>query len=120
MKWFKDAIRAAKQARSLRKMGYTGYIDVRPENVGEQLWVPRNEYDALEHHSYMVTRNLNHAYDCIEHMGKGGSRCKYCMNRDTCIDGRKGRMRGCPEWALSYPEVENAAEETEMPAEDLH
>ena len=97
MHWIKDAVEAAKLIRQVRKGGEAGKLSICTEDTWEE-----QRKAAL----YMA-RSYTLAYDCIEDMAKGKSRCRWCLFRDGCKDPKRGNVRGCPGWALTLPEEEN-------------
>lgn len=96
-RWIKDAVDAAKLIRRVRKGGETGKLSICTEDTWEE-----QRKAAL----YMA-RSYTLAYDCIEGMAQGKSRCRWCLFRDGCKDPKKGNVRGCPDWALTLPEEES-------------
>lgn len=62
--------------------------------------------DELVMHNENLMRNYRLAYDCIESMGEGKSRCPYCMEYGFCESAKRDKPRGCKEWVLKFPEEE--------------
>lgn len=101
MKWFKEAIKAARDVRRMRKSGFDGELAVLCLEDVSRL------HSALRN----ITASHKLAYDCIEDMAQGKSRCKYCMAYAECEDKRRQNVRGCPEWILKFPEEMIASEQ---------
>ena len=80
--------------------------DVR-KTVGEHetlLLVPQGTMDYLHERNEAIEASYRLAYDCVEDMAKGMSRCRYCMDRETCRNPKRRSVRGCQDWVLRFPE----------------
>jgi len=121
MKWFKDAWKAAKTVRRMRRLGVAGELLVMEQ--GQADYQPEEDY--LEIHKDDWNRllvNLKEhkdsyqlAYDCIEALRHGKSCCPFCMEYEHCADKQhKGKIRGCPEWVLGFPDSMKGGAENEQ------
>lgn len=145
MSWIKDAVEAAKIIRKYRRAGGKEAFTIVPEDrmaklrkaekAEDDLWFAEQRVENLQGWLKMREKEMEDrcaaykasyqlAYDCIEDMAQGKSRCRWCLFRDGCQDPKKGNIRGCPEWALKLPEEDEneqaAAEENRAAEQENH
>jgi len=110
-KWLNDAWKAFKDVRRMRKLGVAGELmvieqgqtDYQPEE--DYLEIHKDDYCRLMANLAAHKDSYTLAYDCIEALRHGKSCCPYCMEYERCTDkAHKGKIRGCPEWVLGFPE----------------
>lgn len=106
----KGMMEILKEAREIwRLAGPHEKIKVLPDSDWQYIMEAN---DALVDQNNNLMCNFRLAYDCIEDMGAGKSRCPYCLEYEHCEDAKKDKPRGCKEWVLKFPEedVKNECE----------
>lgn len=116
-KWFKDALAAFKSVRLMRKAGVEGALTViEADSLTAPVCMTPEEHEAMLFHQRGTLASYQLAYDCIEAMAEGKSRCKYCMEYEHCHNKRKGNVRGCEDWILAFPDIMIAGVDEDEPA----